>query len=67
MISLNKFENEKWPKAGYFPLMHEFSKFHTLGKVVLEFLNVHESFTLVLTKITRHRTPLTERDEGMQL
>ena len=36
-------------------------------KKMLEFLNVYESFTLVLTKITRHGTPSTERDEGMQL
>ena len=35
--------------------------------ILLEFLNVYESFTLVFTKITRHRTPSTERDEGMQL
>ena len=34
---------------------------------MLEFLNVCESFTLVLTKIDRHRTPSTEKNEGMQL
>ena len=34
---------------------------------MLEFRNVYESFVLVLTKITRHRIPSTERDEGMQL
>ena len=33
----------------------------------LDFLNVCESFTLVLTVITRHRTPSTEKNEGMQL
>ena len=34
---------------------------------LLEFLNVCESFTLALTKITRDRTPSTEKNEGMQL
>ena len=29
--------------------------------MMLEFLNVYESFTLVLTKITRQRIPSTER------
>ena len=38
----------------------EFSK-------LLEFLNGGESFTLALTKITRHRTSSTEKNEGMQL
>ena len=38
----------------------EFSK-------LLDFLNVCGSFTLVLTKITRHRTPSTEKNEGMKL
>ena len=38
----------------------EFSK-------LLEFLNVCESSSLVLTKITWHRTPSTEKNEGMQL
>ena len=38
----------------------EFSK-------LLDFLNICESFTLVLTKITRHRTPSTEKKEGMKL
>ena len=40
---------------------------HYEERLMLEFLNAYESFTLVLTKITRHRTPSTERDEGMQL
>ena len=38
----------------------EFSK-------LLDFLNICESFTLVLTKIPRHRTPSTEKNEGMKL
>ena len=31
---------------------------------MLEFLNICENFTLVLTKTTRHRTPSTEKHEG---
>ena len=34
---------------------------------MLEFQNVCESFTLVLKKITWHRTPLAEKNKGMQL
>ena len=34
---------------------------------MLGFLNVCESFPLVLTKITRHRKRSTEKNEGMPL
>ena len=38
-----------------------FTYFFIFLTLLLEFLNVYESFTLVLPKITRHRTPSTER------